>query len=260
MTNKSVGFIGGGRIVRIFLEGWTKAKTLPSSIVVSDPNHETLMKLKACFPSISTTADNADAAARDIVFLAVHPPMMTETVAAIKGSLKPSSLLISLAPKVTMEKLSGLLDGFTRLARVIPNAPSIVNSGFNPVAFGQSLVDVDKTEITDLIAPLGACPEVAEEKLETYAILTARGPTYFWVQFYELLQFATNSGLTIEEAEPALEAMTRGALKAMFTAGRGREEVMNLIPVKAPDEIEAHARDVFGQQLPRILEQIKPVQ
>lgn len=50
MSNKSIGFIGGGRITRIFLEGWSRANGLPGRIVVSDCNADTLAKLKAHFP------------------------------------------------------------------------------------------------------------------------------------------------------------------------------------------------------------------
>ena len=73
MHHKTIGFIGGGRVTRIFLEGWTRAQKLPASITVSDPNAELLAKLRARFPSIATVADNAVTAAKDIVFLAVHP-------------------------------------------------------------------------------------------------------------------------------------------------------------------------------------------
>lgn len=42
MKNPTIGFIGGGRIARIFLAGWVHAAKLPSRIVVADPNRETL--------------------------------------------------------------------------------------------------------------------------------------------------------------------------------------------------------------------------
>ena len=42
MSNKSIGFIGGGRVTRIFLEGWKRANDLPANIVVSDCNSESL--------------------------------------------------------------------------------------------------------------------------------------------------------------------------------------------------------------------------
>jgi pyrroline-5-carboxylate reductase len=85
MTNKTVGFIGGGRITRIFLEGWRRANALPAKIVVSDCNAESLAKLKARFPMVETAAGNSAAgASQDIVFLAVHPPVMAEVAAGLR--------------------------------------------------------------------------------------------------------------------------------------------------------------------------------
>ena len=258
MNSTSIGFIGGGRITRIFLEGWARAQKTPPDIIVSDPDADALDSLKSRFPDILTTSDNARAASQDLVFLAVHPPLITEVVAGIRDHLKPDAILVSLAPKFTLAKLSGLLGGFARLVRVIPNAPSIIGAGYNPVAFAPALSGEDKTQVISLLVILGECPEVAEEKLETYALFTARGPTYFWFQFYELLRFAETSGLTVDEAQRGLSAMVAGALKTMSAAGLDREEVMNLIPVKAPGEMEAPVTEVFRKQLPVILEQIKP--
>jgi pyrroline-5-carboxylate reductase len=50
MTNKTIGFIGGGRITRIFLAGWKRAGMLPGKVVVSDCNADALAKLKSQFP------------------------------------------------------------------------------------------------------------------------------------------------------------------------------------------------------------------
>jgi pyrroline-5-carboxylate reductase len=52
MNHPTMGFIGGGRIARIFLLGWTRANVWPARIVVADPNIDTLAKLQARFPSI----------------------------------------------------------------------------------------------------------------------------------------------------------------------------------------------------------------
>lgn len=89
MISPSIGFIGGGRITRIFLDGWTRANSLPDHIVVSDCNPEVLAGIKARFPAVETVASSTTAASQDIVFLAVHPPVMGEVAAGIKDSLKP---------------------------------------------------------------------------------------------------------------------------------------------------------------------------
>ncbi len=78
---------------------------------------------------------------------------------------------------------------------MIPNAPSIINEGYNPVAFHPALAGTDKESLLALFKILGDCPEVDEEKLESYAILTAMGPTYLWFQLYELHSLGRQFGL-----------------------------------------------------------------
>jgi pyrroline-5-carboxylate reductase len=258
MNSKTVGFIGGGRITRIFLEGWTRAQRLPASITVSDPNAETLAKLKARFPGVTTTPDNREAAARDVVFLAVHPPAMAEVAGGVKGAFKAGALVVSLAPKFTMVKLTELLGGFARLARVIPNAPSVVDFGFDPVAFAPVLSAADKTEITDLLAPLGECPEVAEDKLEAYAVLTAMGPTFLWFQLQALREVVASFGLSEAEIAPALKRMVCGGARTLLESGLTPGEVMDLIPVKPLAEMEPQVTEMYRTRLPAIYQKIKP--
>ena len=258
MTNKTIGFVGGGRVTRIFLAGWKRANTLPASVVVSDCNGESLAKIRTQFPSVQTTADSRAAASQDVVFMAVHPPVMAEVAAGIKGSLKPGAVVVSLAPKFTVAKLTELLGGFARLARVIPNAPSVVNFGFNPVAFGSALTAADKGEVTALLAPLGECPEVAEGKLEAYAVLTAMGPTYLWFQLQALREVAAGFGLSETELSPALKRMVCGAARTLLESGLTAPEVMDLIPVKPLAEMEPQVVEMYRTRLPSIYQKIKP--
>jgi len=259
MHHKTIGFIGGGRVTRIFLEGWKRANALPDKIVVSDCNAEALAKLKARFPGIETVPGNSGAAAsQDIVFLAVHPPVMAEVASGIKGAVKAGALVVSLAPKFTISKLTELLGGFARLARVIPNAPSVVDFGFNPVAFGPALTAADKAELTGLLAPLGECPEVAEAKLEGYALLTGMGPTYLWFQLQALREVAAGFGLSDAEVVPAMKRMVCGAARTLLESGLTPAEVMDLIPVKPLAEMEPQVAEMYRTRLPALYQKIKP--
>ena len=258
MSDKSIGFIGGGRVARIFLEGWTRAKGLPANLVVSDGNAESLAKLKTRFPHVRTTTDSGAAAAQDIVFLAVHPPVMADVAAGIKGRLKPDAIVVSLAPKFTLAKLGELLGGFARLARVIPNAPSVVNFGFNPVAFGSALTAADKAALSGLLEPLGECPEVAEGKLEGYALLTGMGPTYLWFQLQTLREVAAGFGLSDAEIVPAMKRMVCGAARTLLESGLTPGEVMDLVPVKPLADMEPQVAEMYRTRLPALFQKIKP--
>lgn len=117
--SKSIGFIGGGRITAIFLAAWKDSGLALGPVVVSDGDPEVLARLQARFPEIQVTGDNRVPAGRELVFLSLHPPVAREVLPALAGSLLPGALVVSLAPVLTFERLSTLLGGFQRLARMI---------------------------------------------------------------------------------------------------------------------------------------------
>ena len=163
MKDRTVGFVGGGRITAIFLEALGGKGLDLDGATVSDSSPEVLVKRKGQFPRITTTSDNGAAASCDRVFLALHPPAAKAALPELAGALSPDAVVVSLAPVLTFEKLGALLGGFDRLARMIPNAPSIVGAGYNPVAFGDALPADERAEIETLLDGLGAHPVVPEK-------------------------------------------------------------------------------------------------
>jgi pyrroline-5-carboxylate reductase len=168
------------------------------------------------------------------------------------------SILVSLAPKFTICKLTEMLGGFGRIARVIPNAPSLVGRGYNPMALGDALTDADKQVLRDLLAPLGDCPEVAEGHLEAYAILSAMGPTYFWPQISALGTLGESFGLTHEAVMEALDKMLWGTVATMKESGLSQREVQDLIPVKPVADDVATVCTAYEQKLQALMEKIRP--
>jgi pyrroline-5-carboxylate reductase len=258
MSDKSIGFIGGGRITRIILEALNRKRMLQGTVVVSDTSLEVLQKLKARFPKIEISqGDNGKPAAQDVVFLALHPPAIGGGLEAIKASLKPESVLVSLAPRFMIKALSEGLGGFNRIVRMIPNAPSIVNEGYNPVAFGPGIAKKEKEDLFKLFKKLGDCPEVYEEKLEAYAIITAMGPTYLWFQLYELLELGKSFGLTDKQAWKGIKKMLKGAIETIAESGLSPDEVMDLIPVKPLGEDEQAIRGAYRTKLTGLYQKLK---
>jgi len=259
MKVKTLGFVGGGRITRIFLEGWKRQEKLPPGITVSDCNTETLDKLKAGFPAIEIAPGNSRAAAAcDTVFLSVHPPVLAEVAVGIRDALQSTTTVVSLAPKFTIAKLSGLLGGFQRIARVIPNAPSLIGAGYNPISFAKALSAEDRRGLTALLTPLGESPEVSESKLEGYALLTGMGPTYLWFQLETLREIARDWGLSDADITPALKRMVCGSARTLLESGLTAAEVMDLIPVKPLGEDEHLIKQTFLNRLPALYAKIKP--
>ncbi len=182
---------------------------------------------------------------------------MGNVLSEIQPSLKENALLVSLVPKITIAKISTALKGFGRIVRMIPNAPSIINAGFNPVAFSEAVSSTEKAELLAIFATLGACPEVAEEKLEAFAIVTGMGPTYLWFQLYQLHQLGSSFGLSPAELEHGISQMVMGTVKTMYDARLSADAVMNLVPVKPLGDEEENIKKLYTTKLEALYKRLK---
>ncbi|HLO57494.1 MAG TPA: NAD(P)-binding domain-containing protein [Bacteroidales bacterium] len=256
---KTIAFIGGGRITKIILQAFANKNLKFERIFVYDPVEETLGKLKNCFTDIEISHESLyPAFTPDVLFLAVHPPVMAETLQKIKPSLKPETILISLAPKVTIAKMTEILGGFSTIARVNPSATSYINDGINPVAFGPGMNEKARKQTLELLGNLGQVPVVSEDKIEAYALISAMGSTYFWFQIQELKRLALKFGMEETEANQTISEMLKGSAATLFNSGLTPAEVMDLVPVKPLAEYEEPIKSYYDSKLSAIYEKIKP--
>jgi pyrroline-5-carboxylate reductase len=256
MKTNSLGFIGGGRITKIILQAFTNAETNLKNVVVYDSNPEVLALLKEQFPFIEA-GELLHAASQPTVFIALHPPVIMETLDKIAEVISEETELISLAPKITIEKMASKVSSKC-IARMIPNATSYINEGYNPIAFAPEMEKEDRKEIKKLLKPLGKTIETDEAKLEGYAIVSAMLPTYFWFQMEEIQKVAQQCGLSDDEATETVKATLKRAIKLYFDSSLTPAEVMDLIPVKPIGEHETEIREIYQTKLMVLYGKIRP--
>jgi pyrroline-5-carboxylate reductase len=252
----TTGFVGGGRVTRILAGGWARAGALPQRVLVYDPSREAIDALQALVPAVESGPVDAVAAA-DVVFVALHPPAIASALPVIGSHLRPGAVLVSLAPKVTLATLERET-GTARVARLIPNAPSLIGQGYNPVAYGEGLDQAARARLADLFRPWGQAPEVPEEQLEAYAIVTGMGPTYFWFQWQALRELAVEFGLPAKDADAALMAMVDGSVATLLNGGLSPSATMDLVPVKPLAEMEPTMTHAYRAALPALHAKIRP--
>lgn len=258
MKTKSLGFIGGGRITKIMLQVIVNNKTEYKAIVVYDTNPEVLTTLKKQFPGITVADSNFEPAQQDMVFIALHPPVIMETLDLVKDQFKSGSIVISLAPKISIAKIASKLTHIKNIARLIPNATSIINEGYNPVCFSEAMSDWKKQTMLSILRRMGHTFEVPEHKLESYAIMSAMLPTYFWFQWKELVDLGSKIGLTQDESLNSVRDTMLAALRTYFYSGLTPDEVIDLVPVKPIGDSEAQIKAIYNDKLIPLFEKIKP--
>lgn len=258
MKNKTIGFIGGGRVTSIFLHGFKKSDVLFGDTVVFDPNTKVLAKLQKRIPYIIYESEKLQSAAScDIIILAVHPPIMNETLTNIKPFLKDNAIVLSLAPKINIQKIKEVLGGFSNIARAIPSATGIIQEGIHPVAFAEEMRDDQKDIILEMLESLGDTPIVKESKLEAYALICAMGSTYFWFQLNKLKELAIKFGMDEAESKEIIAGMLESSVNTLFFSDYSPEEVMDLIPIKPIGEYEETIKGFYEEKLTALYEKIK---
>lgn len=257
METKKVGFIGGGRITRIFLKALKNKSVEFESIVVYEPDEKVSGFLKDQFPDIELADNPGLPAKQDLVILAVHPPVMMETLSTINPMVHKDTYVLSLAPKITIEKMASLLPT-RKIIRMIPNATSIMNKGYNPVTFNGIFSSEEKNQLMEIFGVLGETFEVEECKLEGYAIVSAMLPTYFWFQWKKMEDIAVKTGLDPTEAKNTIRKTMERSLDLFYDSSLTKDEVMDLIPVKPLKEKEEEIVAIYDTKLIALFEKIRP--
>lgn len=255
---KRLGFIGGGRITGILLKAFENAGIIFDKIIVYDVNDQTLTSLKQKFPLVSVTKEINEVLDSELIFLAVHPPVMAEVLEKLKGNISKESVILSLAPKFTIEKIAGLLGDIKNIARMNPSASSVCNKGVNPVSFAENFSSEKKKQLMTMLGLIGYSPVVDDLKIEAYAVISAMGHTYFNFQLQKLKELGVSFGLEDAEASKAITNMLWGTTETLFNSGMTYDEVANLVPVKPMAEVEEIIGRYYDEYLTAIYNKIKP--
>jgi len=257
MEIKSIGFIGGGRVTKILLQAFKNRNLEFHSVSVCDTDNRVLENLKSEFPQIEICDDPRKPAYREMVFIALHPPDVNDTLKRTLTSFGENTIIVSLAPKVTINSITEQL-GNDNIIRMIPNATSFINKGYNPVSFSPDFPEHRKNSALRLFRTLGYTFETDEKKLESYAVISAMLPTYFWFQWDEMEKIGEKIGLNSRETKDAIRETLLASVELFYNPDMSHEEIMDLIPVKPVGDHEESIRECFNSKLLPLFEKIKP--
>lgn len=239
------------------MQGFNNRKVKFRKIIVSDVNTDAVEKLRVEFPFIQTDSASV-AASQDIIFLSMQANVIMDTLALLKDDFDRDSIIVSLAPDITFNKISLRLPELNKFAIALPSVTSYINEGYIPVSFAPGFPESDKDDVLDLFGHLGKAIVVAENRLENFAMLSAMLPAYFLNQWKELISMGHEIGLTENECLDIINESVAAALHMTYRSGIPPEQIMNLIPVKPLEEEEEDAGKFYRSTLRSLYRQIKP--
>src|SRR5471030_735327 len=163
MSKTRIAFIGAGNMAASLIGG-LRAKGLDAAhIRASDPGAETRARVNAEH-GIEVFADNADAIQdADVVVLAVKPQAMKAVCGAIRPSLKPNQLVVSIAAGITCASMTNWL-GAQPIVRCMPNTQALLRQGVSGLYATADVTAEQRQQAEELLSAVGIALWLNEEQ------------------------------------------------------------------------------------------------
>ncbi|WP_053148246.1 pyrroline-5-carboxylate reductase [Pseudomonas sp. Pf153] len=200
MSNTRIAFIGAGNMAASLIGG-LRAKGLDASqIRASDPGDETRARVSAEH-GIETFADNAQAIdGVDVVVLAVKPQAMKTVCEALRPSLKPDQLVVSIAAGITCASMNNWL-GAQPIVRCMPNTPALLRQGVSGLFATPQVSTGQRQQAEELLSAVGLALWLeTEQQLDAVTAVSGSGPAYFFLLIEAMTAAGEKLGLPRETA------------------------------------------------------------
>lgn len=252
-----ITFLGGGNMASSIIGGLLETNQNPGDITVSDPNLESLARLKQQF-RINTTSSNTDAVSHaDVVLLAVKPQLLADVCAEISDAVPDNALIISIAAGISSKRISDALGSQCALVRCMPNTPALVKQAASALYANQYVNEQQKQLADDILAAVGLVSWIEDEILmDAVTAVSGSGPAYFFLVIEAMIDAGVELGL---ERDLASALATQTAFGAALLAKNSSDDVAELrrkvtspkgTTERAIESFEKNQlRDIFSQAM-----------
>ncbi|MET0812705.1 MAG: pyrroline-5-carboxylate reductase [Microbacterium sp.] len=225
-----IAILGAGSMGGAILQGLV-ASGLAPRVTVTNRTHEKasgLAELEGVESIALEEAEsgNVDAAtAADIVLIGVKPGMVPDLLREIAPTLRPGTIVVSLAAGVTIATFEGILPPGTAVLRSMPNTPAVVGRAVTGLAPGTVVTREQTALVRRLFETCGAVIEVPEDQIDALSTISGSGPAYVFLLMEELTKAAVGKGFSEADARLMVEQTFIGAAALLKASGEDPAEL-----------------------------------
>ena len=193
-SSEKVAILGAGMMGETILAGLLRAGRPVEQVVISERRPERAAELAARHGV--SVLDNVKAAAfGDTLLLVVKPQDVAALLTEIAGSIRPGTLVISLAAGLTTALLERQLPAGTPVVRVMPNTPALVDQGMSALSPGAQCDAGHLAQAEALLAATGQVIQVPEHYQDAVTAVSGSGPAYVFYVAEAMIEAGVLLGL-----------------------------------------------------------------
>ncbi len=249
MSDRKIGFIGGGNMTLAIAGGLLGSGYAAANIVISEPSAEQRERLTGSLPGVTINSDNAATARHvDCIVLATKPQVLADVCRDLAADIQNSKpLILSIAAGVRSSDIEHWLGDNLAVGRVMPNQPAFLGLGVSAIFTNDRCSDADRKLAATIMQAVGKVVHVhSEADIDTVTAISGSGPAYFYLLIDMMVQTATTMGL---DDSTARTLAVETAVGAAALAANGDETMSDLIAkVRSPGGTTAAALDSLEEQ------------
>ena len=243
VTNKCIGFIGAGVMGSALIKSLLTSGIKPSQICVYEKMLDKASEVATKF-GVNLKGINEIGQDCEVVFLAVKPQDLSDLLEKLKGNLKESVLLISIAAGKKSEFIEKIIDQKNPVIRVMPNTPAQIGRGVAAISAGKYASAEDLELATNLLSGSGLVVAVPESQQDAVTALSGSGPAYFFNFVEEMIKSGIQLGLSEENATKLAIGTIAGSAAMLQESGLDAATLRK--NVTSPNGTTAAALKVFS--------------
>lgn len=211
-----IAVLGAGNIGGALIGGIVKRRLAEAQdVVATDAREDRRRELETQWKirTLPTDENRKAAKGRDLVIVAVKPPIVPIVLGEIRGAVRQNQIVVSVAAGVPLSFLESVLGKRIPLFRAMPNIPVVIDEGATGVASNRATTPEQREIVGRIFGALGAVAFVEETQLDAVTALSASGPAYVYMVIEALIDGGKKMGLPHDVATRLTEQTVLGAAK-----------------------------------------------
>ena len=208
-----IGFIGMGNMGYAMLKGALAAFS-PSDIIFSSPDREKCERISS-ETGVRFAESNAECGnnAKYIV-LAVKPQMYPTVLKNIVNVVTEESVIISIAPGITIASINNALGSNIRVVRAMPNTPALIGEGMTGVSYNMTDFSFDERDVIDkFFNSFGKVVYVDEKLMDGIVCASGSSPAYVYMFIEAMADSVVKYGIKRDDAYKLVAQTVLGSAK-----------------------------------------------
>ncbi|MBN2873790.1 MAG: pyrroline-5-carboxylate reductase [Spirochaetales bacterium] len=226
--NRTIGFIGAGKIVDIMLAAlgpalagddlwvWNRTPARSEALAARYPVRVA--------PGIKDLAERAD-----WLIIAVKPHAVAKVLSDAALCVREDALVISMAAGVTIASIQAHFTSPRPVVRIMPNLPLSVAQGMTAICPGETVPEAATTALLELFSSVGLARLVEERLFDTVTALSGSGPAFAFLFIESMADGAVLNGMDRVQAYEFAAQTVMGAAKIILDSTKHPGELKDIV-------------------------------